>query len=262
MFIDEITESGIKSGLSTHLIGQHVIFQPTVSSTMALAHEEVHLGARAGTVIVADEQTAGKGRLGRRWISPKGSISLSIIVYPEAKCLPSMIMVAALAAANSIELQTGLKADIKWPDDILIKDKRACGILIESGSAPGNKHYAIAGIGINANMRIADYPEIADIATSLSDVLGRLVSRERLIQELLRQFEYWYLALSIGEPVFESWRDRLLTLGKPILVKVGERSFEGKAESVNRNGELQLRRLDGTLVSLPSGDIYPRCEIY
>jgi len=222
---------------------------------MEVARREAQRGAAEGTVIIADEQTVGKGRIKRTWLSPRGNIALSIILYPSVVYLTSLIMLASLAVVYSIESVTGLKPQLKWPNDVLIKGRKVCGILIENDVRGNRVDYAIIGIGINVNLRLADFPELSTIATSLSDELGRELPRLDLIRRLLVEVERLYLALPSGEPIYEQWRDRLVTLGRRIEVRWGKTIYEGIAESVVRDGSLLLRRSDGSLTKIVAGDI-------
>ena len=252
---DRLSPASITKGLETRFVGQRVICYPSVTSTMEVAKREARQGAAGGTVILADEQTAGKGRLKRVWLSPRGSIALSIILYPSLASLSSLIMPAALAVVHSIEAATGLKSQIKWPNDILINGRKVCGILIESDIQGDTVNYTIVGIGINVNLRLADFPEIQPIATSLSDELGRDVERLSVICCLLVEIERLYLALSAGGSIYEEWRDSLVTLGRRVRVKTGQTMYEGVAESVASDGSLLLRGLDGNLTKIVAGDV-------
>ncbi len=252
---DSLSAASITSELGTRFVGQRVIYYPSLTSTMEVARREAQQGAAEGTVIIADEQTAGRGRRGRVWLSPRGSIALSIILYPSLSHLPSLIMLASLAVVHSIEAVTGLKSQIKWPNDVLVNGRKVCGILIESDVQGNAVNYAIIGIGINANLRLADFPEILPIATSLSDELGRDVSRLSIIRCLLVETERVYLALSAGGSIYEEWRDSLVTLGRRVCVKTGEAIYEGVAESVARDGSLLLRGPDGSLTRIVAGDV-------
>jgi len=252
---DSLSAASITSELETRFVGQRVIYYPSLTSTMEVARREAQQGAAEGTVIIADEQTAGRGRLGRVWLSPRGSIALSIILYPSLSHLPSLIMLASLAVVHSIEAVTGLKSQTKWPNDVLVNGRKVCGILIESDVQGNAVNYAIIGIGINANLRLADFPEILPIATSLSDEMGRDVSRLSIIRCLLVETERVYLALSAGGSIYEEWRDSLVTLGRRVRVKTGEAIYEGVAESVARDGSLLLRGPDGSLTRIVAGDV-------
>jgi len=254
MVENDLSPASITRDLGTHFIGQKVIYYPSLTSTMEVAKQEVQLGAVEGVVILADEQTAGRGRIKRVWLSPEGSIALSIILYPSVVNLPSLIMLASLAVVHSIEAVTGLRSQVKWPNDVLVNDRKVCGILIESSVRGKIVDYAIIGIGVNVNLRLSDFPEIISTATSLSDELGRDVSRLRIIQQLLVEVERLYLALQAGESIYEEWRDSLVTLGRRVRVKSGKTVYEGIAESVARDGSLLLRHSDGNLSKIVAGD--------
>lgn len=255
MVVDNLSSDVITTGLETRFVGQKVIYYPSLPSTMDVARQEARRGAPEGTMVLADKQTAGRGRLNRAWLSPEGSLALSVILYPGLASLPSLIMLASLAVVHAIEQTTGLKAAIKWPNDVLINGRKVCGILIES-NVQGNKvNYAIIGIGININLRLADFAEIRPIATSLSDELGREVSRLDVVRCLLVEIERLYLELSRGESIYEEWRDRLLTLGRRVRATSGDTVYEGIAESVARDGSLRLRGSDGSLTAIVAGDV-------
>jgi BirA family biotin operon repressor/biotin-[acetyl-CoA-carboxylase] ligase len=251
---DSLSAEAIAEGLKTRFIGQRVLYYPSLTSTMETARQAVGQGAVEGTVVIADEQTAGKGRLKRTWLAPRGNIAMSVILHPALANLPSLIMLASLAVVKSIESLTGLKAQIKWPNDILINGKKVCGILIEN-VIQGKTVAAIIGIGIDVNLWLADYPEIQSIATSLSDELGSEVSRLKLIRSLLVEMESLYLTLSAGGSLFDEWRDSLVTLGKKVRVSGMDTSYEGIAESVDRDGSLLIRGTDGKLTRVVAGDV-------
>lgn len=247
--------AAITDNLGTRFIGQRVIYYPSLTSTNDVAKQEAQRGAAEGTVVIAEEQTAGKGRIKRAWLSPRGSIALSVILYPELGYLSSLIMIASLAVVHCLEKVTGLKSQIKWPNDILINGKKVCGILIEN-EVKGNKvDYAIIGIGVNVNLRLSDFPEIPPTATSLSQELGRDVSQLDMIRCLLAEIERLYLALPAGGSVYQEWRDNLVTLGKKVQVSSDETTYEGIAESVTKDGSLLLRQSDGSLTKIVAGDV-------
>jgi BirA family biotin operon repressor/biotin-[acetyl-CoA-carboxylase] ligase len=252
---NSLSAAAITANLGTRFIGQRVIYYPKLPSTMDEARRQAQEGASEGTAIVAGEQTAGRGRIRRGWLSPKGSIALSIILYPEVGYLSSLIMVASLGVAHAIEKVTGLKTQIKWPNDVLIKGKKVCGILIESEVKGKRVDYAILGMGINANIKLSDFPEIQPLATSLSHELGREVSRLEVLRCLLAEIERLYLALPSGDSVYREWRDSLVTLGKKVQVRSEETRYEGIAESVASDGSLLLRQPDGSLTKVVAGDV-------
>lgn len=255
MIENNLSPTSITSNLEAHFVGQRVIYYPVLTSTMEVAKQEAQQGAVEGTVVIADEQTAGKGRKKRAWLSPRGSIALSIILYPSVVYLPYLIMLASLAVVHSIEVVTGLRPQVKWPNDVLVNGKKVCGILIESSVQGNIVDYAIIGIGVNVNLRLSNFPEIQPTATSLSDELGRDVSRLNVIRCLLVEIERLYLALLAGDSIYEEWRDSLVTLGRRVQVKSGETIYEGIAESVAKDGSLLLRHSDGSLSKIVAGDV-------
>ena len=253
-----LSPSAITDNLGTNFIGQRVIYYPRLTSTMDAARQEAQQGAAEGMVVIADVQTAGKGRIKRIWLSPEENIALSIILYPSVSYLPYLVMLASLAVVHSIEAVTGLKTQIKWPNDVLINGKKVCGILSESDVRGDLVSYAIIGIGINVNIRLADLPEIASTATSLTEELGREVSRIDIIRCLLIETEKLYISLPNGDSIYEEWRDRLVTLGRKVRVKSGKNTSDGIAESVARDGGLLLRHSDGNLTKIVAGDVILR----
>lgn len=257
---NSLSPAVITDNLETRLIGQRVIYYPQLASTMDMARQEALKGAVEGTVIITDEQTAGRGRMKRAWLSPQGSIALSIIVYPAIAYLPYLTMVASLATVRTIEAMTGLKAQIKWPNDVLINGRKACGILIESKVSRNKVLYAVIGIGINANFRPADFSAIPMTATSLADELGKETSRVNIIRHLLVETERLYLALSNREAVYQEWRDRLVTLGRRVQVQSAKTILSGIAESVAHDGTLLLRHSNGSLTEVVAGDVSLRDE--
>ncbi len=258
MVEDNLSPASITKDLETRFVGQRVIYYPSLASTMEVARQEAQQGAVEGTVIIAEEQTVGRGRLKRAWLSPKGNIALSVILYPSLSYLPSLIMLASLAVVHTIEAVTGLKSRVKWPNDVLINDRKVCGILIESDVQGKVVNYSIIGIGINVNLRLADFPALQPIATSLSDELGRDVLCLSVIRCLLVEIERLYLA---GGSVYEEWQGSLITLGKKVRATTGESICEGVAESVARDGSLLLRGLDGSLTRIVAGDVTLHSQI-
>ncbi len=222
---------------------------------MDVAKEKAGEGAEEGLVVLAEEQSRGRGRLGREWLSPGGSLSLSILLRPTLPLLPSLIMLASLAVVHTIEKNTGLKASIKWPNDVLMRGKKVCGILIENAIEGQRVLYSVIGIGLNVNLDIKEYPQISSLATSLSQELGKEVDRQQVLQSLLEEVEKLYLALRQGISLHREWQARLETLGKRVRASWGDRVEEGYAEAVDEEGGLLLRRSDGSQVKILAGDV-------
>lgn len=252
---DILSEENITNKLGTHFVGKRVTVYPQLASTMEIAKIGASNIVPEGTVIVTEEQTSGKGRLERSWISPKGSATLSVILYPDIKHLPSLIMVASLAVLRTIKKVTGIKAMIKWPNDILINGKKVSGILIESVINNNKVGYAVIGIGINVSFNIKDYPEIASIATTLSDEKGKYISRLDIIRTLLVEIEKLYLLSKEGNAVFKEWCDNMDTIGKKVSAKSGDIVYQGTVDSVAEDGSLVLMLSDGKRVNFTAGDV-------
>jgi len=254
---NNISVETITGGLETRFIGQRTLYFPSLTTTMDVARQEALEGAPEGTVVIADEQTAARGRLQRVWLTPRGNIALSVVLYPQRTHLYKLIMVASLAVSGCIETVTGFRPDIKWPNDVLIRGKKVCGILIESDVRADRVNYAIIGIGINVNLDVAAFPEIHATATNLFHELGKEVSRLSLVRELLKEIESYYLESASGDTIYEQWRKRLITLGKEVRTTsaTGETVLEGIAESVDRDGSLWLRLKDGSLTRFIAGDV-------
>jgi len=252
---NSLTPELITRDLRTSFIGQKVLYYKTLESTMDAARREARWGAEAGTVVVTEEQTAGRGRLQRTWYSPSGNLCFSVILRPNISYLPNMVMLASLAVAYAVRIVTGLKSQIKWPNDVLIRDKKICGILIENDIRKNSLRHTVIGIGLNVNLHVPDYPDIAPLATSLSDEMGVKVSRLKVLHQILVEMERLYQSLPQGDFLLEQWKKNLVTLGQRIQVNQGDVIYRGTAESVCRDGSLMLRQPDGVLTRILAGDV-------
>jgi BirA family transcriptional regulator, biotin operon repressor / biotin---[acetyl-CoA-carboxylase] ligase len=252
--VPELSSDLILKGLNTRIIGQKILYYPSLLSTMDTARENARQGAVEGTVVLADEQTAGRGRLKRSWLSPEGNIALSIILRPNIASLPYLIMIASIATARSIEAVAGEKTQIKWPNDVLIDGKKVCGILIENEFKGNKAEFSVIGIGINTGLQVTSHKEIADTAASLRSAPDSGL-RLKLIQMLLNNFEALYLTLPEGKSIYESWRGRLVTVGKKVKATWGVQVIEGVAESVDNSGALLIRDEGGELRKVVAGDV-------
>ena len=252
---DTLSAKSIACGLSTKIIGRNILYYPRVGSTNETAKQEAGREVQEGTIVVAGEQTAGRGRLKRTWLTPAGNIALSVVLYPEKRILPSLIMMASLAVSRSIEAVAGLETQIKWPNDVLINGRKVCGILVESDVRDEKVNYAIIGIGINVNAGKDVLPGVQFPATSLNLEAGKEVSRLDVTRELVKALDNLYGTISSGGPVFSEWRDRLVTLGKEVRVTSGKEMVEGIAESVDTDGSLLVKSPDGSLNRIVAGDV-------
>lgn len=256
--MEKLSPETIKRGLSTELLGQRAIYYDSIGSTNDVAKQLATQGAVQGTLIIADEQTAGRGRRGRRWIAPHGSsLLLSLILHPALASseLPRLTMASALAVGCAIEETTGLAVHFKWPNDILLEGKKAGGILIEAGISGETVDYAVVGVGLNVNLDVAQIPEIAETATSISMELGGRTSRLELLHSFLRFMEREYQVLQQGLSPHSRWAARLSQLGQRVEVATPWGRESGQAESVDADGALILRRDDGTTARVTVGDV-------
>ncbi|MBU1036075.1 biotin--[acetyl-CoA-carboxylase] ligase [bacterium] len=260
---DLLIPQEIQRGLSTNYIGKEIFYFPELKSTNIMAKEKaLHRagGIDEGTLIIAERQSAGKGRLGREWFSPVGGIWLSIILYP--KLSPSYIsritLMTAVAVVKAIKICTQIESQIKWPNDILINEKKVCGILTEMSAELDIINWVVVGIGINVNIDHRDFPEdIQENTISLKEILGKEVLRVKLVQTFLQGFEKYYESLKRREfsSILKEWKLYSHTLGKKIKVDMGERIITGEAMDINESGALILKKEDGQLVELISGTI-------
>ncbi len=220
---------------------------------MDVARAEAIAGAPHGAVVFAEEQTAGRGRFGRRWVSPAGkNLYLTIILRPDAGRLRGLSMVVPLALCRAIESVTPLRPVIKWPNDVLVDGRKLAGVLIEGESSGGELLYALAGIGLNVNDPIDD-PEIAGIATSLSRETSEETPREKVLAALLNELEGAYGASPAD--LHSEWRSRIATLGQSVRLTFRDEVYEGTAEDVDDEGSLILRLADGTQKTFEAGEV-------
>jgi BirA family biotin operon repressor/biotin-[acetyl-CoA-carboxylase] ligase len=255
----DLSVAKILDGLGTRCMGRRVLLYRRVDSTNALARTLAAQGEQEGTLVLADEQTAGRGRLDRRWIAPAGtSLLLSLILRPPVQPEHAQVvtMLAALALRDAILACTGLTARLKWPNDLLLSGRKAGGILTELRVTGAELDYAVVGIGLNVNMPADALPPSFD-ATSLQQQLGAVVPRVPLLQELLRRIEGRYADLEQGRWPISEWAAALETIGQRVRVNCGTESHVGLAEAVDDSGALHLRLDNGCLLGLAAGDACP-----
>jgi BirA family transcriptional regulator, biotin operon repressor / biotin---[acetyl-CoA-carboxylase] ligase len=242
--------------LTTRFVGRRLLYLTSTGSTMDDAHREAKAGAPDGTVVLAEEQTKGRGRFDRAWVSPAGeNLYQTLLMRPPRDRLRSLTIVTPLAVALAVQESTGLEPRIKWPNDVLIGGRKLSGILIESESSGETVDYALVGVGINVNFDIDQSREIAASATSLKRELGRVTSREDLLASFLNRFEQLYDDAPMGDAVFNQWRSRLDTLGREVRVTFRDQIYEGFAEDVDWDGNLILAQPDGTRRTVEAGEV-------
>lgn len=234
----------------------------SVVSTQEEAKRLAEGGALEGTIVFAEEQTGGRGRMGRQWFSPHGKgIWMSVVLRPKLPLMltPQLTLLAGVAVCKAIRQVTGVEAGIKWPNDLLAGDRKICGILLESSLSEGELHYCIAGIGISANMTEDDYPDfLREVATSLRiQRRGVPVDRSRLAGAVIAELETQYnIYLEQGfKPIKELWESMSVTLGRQIAFTTPQGRKEGIAVGLDENGGLLLESDAGEISSVLSGEI-------
>lgn len=250
-------------------IGTRIVHLRRTSSTMDDARKLVKCAKNAdelhGTVIIADEQTKGRGRFDRSWDSePSEDILTSIIVCPRPSISGQLTIMASLSAALTVETLTGLIVEIKWPNDVLVHGKKICGVIAE-GSMVADTFAGILGIGLNVNMRTTENDGRDYQATSIRELVESdgAIDRVAVLSVLLEKLNEVYGALDRGESIMPEWRGRLKMLGSEISVSMGTKNsvgdvVSGVAEDVDEFGRLLIRESNGTLRAVASGEVTTR----
>jgi len=254
---DRILPYEIQQDLSTKIFGHKVYYFNSVSSTMDIAHQLGAKGVSEGAVVMSETQTKGRGRIGRQWFSPKyKGLYASLILRPKIPPRDAAVitLLTAVAAYEAINRVTGLQPQIKWPNDIILKNKKLAGILTELSAEQDVVHFIVVGIGINVNN---DEDELLAQATSLKKQKGSSVNRAELFQEFLRSMESWYFSFCKdgSGPILENWRRYALTLNHRVRVCINRQYIEGEAVDVDSDGGLILRRDSGLLEKITAGEI-------
>jgi BirA family biotin operon repressor/biotin-[acetyl-CoA-carboxylase] ligase len=258
MHNSELSKKRIEQALHTSLIGRDIHSFPIVSSTMDIGRELAECGFPDGTLVIADEQTAGRGRLQRCWWAPAGtSLLMTLVLRPdlEPRQAQRLTMICSLAVCDAIERVCGLEARVKWPNDVLIGGAKVCGILTELGLIGNELQYALVGIGINVNVSLDPALPLLAPATSLSAETGGAVPRLDLLEALLEAVEERYLTLQEGRSYEQEWSDRLETLGHSITATDGAQEWHGTAVGVDEDGALLIRLEDGNERRFLAGDV-------
>ncbi|MEI6126911.1 MAG: biotin--[acetyl-CoA-carboxylase] ligase [Pseudomonadota bacterium] len=261
---DALAPELIQDGLATSIIAKDIYYFESIDSTNRIAKEYAQTGASDGALVVAEEQTGGRGRLNRTWISPAGSsILCSCIMYPKISIASifRITMLASLGVVRAIDRACGMEAQIKWPNDVYINEKKVCGILTEFGSARDKTLYAVVGIGLNVNFDIEKCPEISDSATSLRNIRGSSVARLPLFKALLEELDKLYLDfMQTGScNVRSEWERHSMILNRPVEIICGDETMRGIARGFNEDGHLLLED-SGVLKTILCGDVSLRLE--
>ena len=259
---DLLLPSEIQIGLDTQIVGAEMHYQPSVDSTNHVAKALAYHGAPDGTIVVAEEQTGGKGRRERSFYSPRGKgIWFSVVLRPKIlpKDAPKLTLMVAVAVAEALN-RFNLKLGIKWPNDLLFDGRKIVGILTEMTGEIGRIAYVVVGVGINVNIARDEFPEeLQAVAASLSEMSGEELSRVKILRAVLEEIDKLYREVNengFGE-ILKLWRKHNITLGKKVRVIAaveGGENFDGTAVDLNGDGALVVETADG-LRTVYAGDV-------
>jgi BirA family biotin operon repressor/biotin-[acetyl-CoA-carboxylase] ligase len=245
----------------TKIIGRDIqVFEQT-SSTNDVVEKLARDGVREGAVVFAESQTRGRGRLGRKWISPaRKGLWFSILLRPNLRPQETTQLTVASATAlrRAIVSETRLQPEIKWPNDILINGKKVAGILTEMSAELDRVRHVIPGIGVDVNQDTSEFPlELRKIATSLKIEAGESFSRPALAVAILQELDEEYTRICAGKfsEISDEWEEHCGTIGKDVTVRIGDRVIQGRAESLDDEGALVLRTEHGRLQRITGGDV-------
>jgi len=249
---------------SVKRIGREIQVYEQTTSTNLLVEQQGQIGTKEGLVIVAESQTRGRGRLGRRWISPKRKgLWFSALLRPslQPQQVTQLTVAAAVAVARAVEKHCPSGVRIKWPNDILINNKKAAGILTELSAEVDGVKFAVLGIGVDVNQSVSDFPdEIQDIATSLRIAVGHPIDRPELAADMMRELDAIYSRILAHqfESVAAEWESRCSTLGRDVEILTGDKKVSGRAEALDSDGGLLVRTQHGRLERIVGGDVTVR----
>lgn len=261
---DLLTFEEISPYLNTSYIGKEIVYFNSIDSTNNEAKKLASSGCSEGIVIISEEQTMGRGRLGRNWVSPKfKGIWMSIVLRPDIDPMnvAKITQVGAAAVLKAIKEQ-GINAYIKWPNDIVLNNKKVCGILTEMSGEINNVNYVVMGIGINVNIDKEDFPgEIEEIATSLKIEEGKSIERKALVASILNNLEGLYEEFIKNEDIKTSidiCRENSILIGKPVRIINRNDEIQAQALDLSDDGKLIVKYEDGSIHEVISGEVSVR----
>jgi len=257
---ERIQSSKVKENLTTRTIGHPLLCFRMLASTNDMAKELAKIGAKEGTVILAETQFGGRGRMNRMWVSPPGGIWFSTILRPniEPRHAAKLTLTASVGIAKAVMRLFPLRVEIKWPNDILVNHRKVCGILTEAKTTGEALDFVIVGVGINVNFSLNALPSsFRDSATTLMAELKKPVDREALFCALLEGIEACYNLFKEGkfEVILKEWRSLASFLGFYVKVVSQKETIEGKAVDVDDGGALMVKLKDQTVRRVTSGDL-------
>ena len=257
---DGIRPDLIRKKLDNSIFGGNIIFYETLPSTNSLAKNLAGSGSPEGTIVLAEKQTAGRGRLGRQWLSPRhANLLFSLLLRPsiEGNEVFRLTMIFALAIIEGVEESCGLKPMIKWPNDIYVDRKKLGGILTEFKIRRKKVEYVILGLGLNVNWKPEDDDSFLYPATSLLAETGDKISREELLALIIKRFEFFFRELLLGKvnELNKKWNERSMLLGKRVEMGTSDGIIRGKASRVDKNGALIILDDHGREQKIICGDV-------
>ncbi|MFQ5970341.1 MAG: biotin--[acetyl-CoA-carboxylase] ligase [Nitrososphaerales archaeon] len=265
---DQLLPWEIKDGLKGRFVARKMHHYSVLDSTQDIAIKLAEAGAQEGTVVIAEKQKKGRGRVGRKWIAPEGGIWLSTILRPKIPTAESTILplAAALAVCNAIKSECKLDAKLKWPNDVIIGGRKVSGILAEMSCEADTVNYVVIGIGVNANVDVKKIEStIKDTEgyygiTSLRSKSGKKIDRIKLVRKILVELEEIYLDLEEerSDMIIQAWKDNSETLGTNVTVSLNEMCFEGKAIDIDYDGALLVKLPNGSIKRIVAGDVFIR----
>lgn len=243
------------------IVGRDIqVFQET-SSTNDVVEKLARDGVKEGVVVFAEAQTKGRGRLGRKWVSPaKKGLWFSVLLRPQIRPVEAtqLTVGAATALARAIQKQTNLSPDIKWPNDLLLRGRKVAGILTELSAEVDRVKHVILGIGLDVNQTASDFPaDVRKLATSLKLECGRAIDRAELAAAILQELDRDYARICSGgfAALADEWESRCTTIGQNVTIGIGERRVRGRAEALDDDGALLVRTEHGRLERIIGGDV-------
>lgn len=253
----------IKRGLTTRSVGKQIHFFARINSTNIAARKLAELGAKEGTVVIADSQSKGKGRMGRLWQSPSGNLHTSIIFRPQIppSSAPQVTLIAAVATAKAIAKTIEVNPEVKWPNDVLIHGKKVAGILTETDCQGNTLNFIILGIGVNINASLKFFPrELLNSITSLGYEAGGDVSLPQFTRCLYQEVERYYdLWIAQGFSRIRNEYTKLFLLpGKLVQISFLEKITTGEVQGIDERGALLLRLPNGRVERIVAGDVTTR----
>lgn len=267
---DKLLPWEIKGKLKTQFMGKEVHHFNVIDSTQDLAIRMAENDANEGSVVIAERQKRGRGRVGRKWNAPKGGIWMSVILRPKIPTAESTILplAAALAVCSAMRNVCKVDAKLKWPNDITINGKKVSGILVEMSCEADRVNYVVIGIGVNANVSVRRIESIIKGtpgyygATSLMKEMGRKVDRSILVCKMLEEMERVYVGLQEkgASMIIEEWKKHSATLGSTVTVLQNDVCFEGNAVDIDYDGALLVKLPNGDVKRIVAGDVHVRIK--